>query len=162
MASIFETVTPVFLIILLGYLLGRLKKINVGPLVDLLVYVTVPALIISSITRSTLSLADFFTIALSAGGIIIIMGLAAFVLFRALKSKKTGLSLPMAIGNSGYLGYPIALLAFGVDGLSRAVVFDVVNSLFLYSLGIWIIHKKEISQQCSRFPCCTPSSWGSG
>ncbi|MBI2576656.1 AEC family transporter [Candidatus Woesearchaeota archaeon] len=143
MATILETVVPVFLIILFGFLIGKFKKINVGPLVDLLVYVTVPALIVSSITKSSLSAADFFTVALSAAGVIFILGILAFFLFKALKSTARGLYLPLTIGNSGYLGYPVALLAFGVEGLSRAVVFDVVNSLFLYSIGIWLIHEKK-------------------
>src|SRR3989338_6926021 len=152
MATILETVVPVFLIILLGFLIGKFKKINVGPLVDLLVYVTVPALIVSSITKSSLSVADFFTVALSAAGVIFILGILAFFLFKAFHSTSRGLYLPLTIGNSGYLGYPIALLAFGAEGLSRAVVFDVVNSLFLYSIGIWLIHKKKDFREMFKIP----------
>ena len=152
MATILETVVPVFLIILLGFLIGKFKKINVGPLVDLLVYVTVPALIVSSITKSSLSVADFFTVALSAAGVIIILGILAFFLFKAFHSTSRGLYLPLTIGNSGYLGYPIALLAFGAEGLSRAVVFDVVNSLFLYSIGIWLIHQKKDFREMFKIP----------
>ena len=152
MATILETVVPVFLIILLGFLIGKFKKINVGPLVDLLVYVTVPALIVSSITKSSLSVADFFTVALSAAGVIIILGILAFFLFKAFHSTSRGLYLPLTIGNSGYLGYPIALLAFGAEGLSRAVVFDVVNSLFLYSIGIWLIHEKKDFREMFKIP----------
>ena len=152
MATILETVVPVFLIILLGFLIGKFKKINVGPLVDLLVYVTVPALIVSSITKSSLSVADFFTVALSAAGVIIILGILAFFLFKAFHSTSRGIYLPLTIGNSGYLGYPIALLAFGAEGLSRAVVFDVVNSLFLYSIGIWLIHEKKDFREMFKIP----------
>ena len=152
MATILETVVPVFLIILLGFLIGKFKKINVGPLVDLLVYVTVPALIVSSITKSSLSVADFFTVALSAAGVIIILGILAFFLFKAFHSTSRGIYLPLTKGNSGYLGYPIALLAFGAEGLSRAVVFDVVNSLFLYSIGIWLIHEKKDFREMFKIP----------
>ena len=53
----------------------------------------------------------------------------------------------MVIGNTGYIGYPVALFAFGVAGLSRAVVYDMVGSFFLYSVGIYIInHKNEIKE----------------
>ena len=58
----------------------------------------------------------------------------------------------MSIGNTGYLGYPVALFAFGIAGLSRAVVFDMISSLFLYSLGIYIIHHKNEIKEIFKVP----------
>ena len=58
----------------------------------------------------------------------------------------------MTIGNTGYLGYPVALFAFGLAGLSRAVVYDMIASLFLFSLGIYIIHKKNDIKEAFKIP----------
>ncbi len=146
-ALILQTVIPVFLIIIVGYIIGKFKKVNIQPTVDFIIYIAGPCLIISSISRSDINLADFFTIALTASAIILILAFLAFLIFKITKSDKKGLYLPMVIGNTGYIGYPVALFAFGVAGLSRAVVYDMMGSLFLYSIGIYIInHKNQIKE----------------
>jgi len=150
--NILQVVLPVFLVIAVGYIIGKYKKINIQPLVDLIVYIAGPCLIFSSITKSDINLTDFFTIALAAVGIILISISLVFIIFKITKSKKTGLYLPMTIGNTGYLGYPVALFAFGIAGLSRAVVYDMMGSLILYSFGIYIINHKDGIKEMFKLP----------
>jgi predicted permease len=150
--NILQVVLPVFLIILVGYVIGKFKKINVQLMVDLIVYIAGPCLIFSSVSRSDINLTDFFTIALAAAGVILILAFLVFIILKLTKSKRIGLYLPMSIGNSGYLGYPVALFAFGIAGLSRAVVYDMTNSLILYSLGIYIIHHKNEIKEMFKIP----------
>jgi malate permease and related proteins len=152
MDSILQVVLPVFAIIALGFIIGKFRKFNVQPLIDLVVYIAAPCLIITSVTSSNISMTDFLTVALSALGIITILALIVFVALKKRKSDKTGLFLPVVIGNSGYLGYPIALLAYGVDGLSRAVIFDMMNSLFLFSIGIYLLQRKNGWKEAFKIP----------
>lgn len=152
MTLILQTVIPVFLIILIGYIIGKFKKINIQPMVDLIVYIAGPCLIFSSVSKSDINLADFLTIALSAVGIIITLAFLVFIILRITKSNKVGLYLPLTIGNTGYLGYPVALFAFGIAGLSRAVVYDMMGSLFLYSFGIYIVHHKNEIKEMFKIP----------
>ena len=152
MSLILEIVIPVFLIVLVGFMVGKYKRIDTKPFIDLIVYIAGPCLIFSSISRSDIDLADFFTIALSAAGVILILAFLVFVILKAIKSERVGLYLPMTIGNTGYLGYPVALFAFGIAGLSRAVVYDMIGSLFLYSLGIYIIHHKNELKEIFKVP----------
>ncbi len=149
---ILTTVIPVFLIILVGYLIGKCKKINTQSFVDLIIYISGPCLIFSSVSKSDINLTDFYTIALSAVGVILILAILVFIILKITKSKKVGLYLPLTIGNTGYLGYPIALFAFGIAGLSRAVVYDMMGSLFLYSFGIYIIHHKNEIKEMFKIP----------
>ncbi len=149
---ILNTVLPVFLIILVGYIIGKYKKVNVQPMVDLIVYIAGPCLIFASVSRSDISLSDFFTMALGGISVILILAFLVFVILKLTGSKRIGLYLPMTIGNTGYLGYPVALFAFGVAGLSRAVVYDMMNSLFLYSIGIYIVHHKNEFREIFKIP----------
>jgi len=149
---ILNTVIPVFLIILIGYLIGKYKKINIQSMIDLIVYLAGPCLIFSSISRSDINLTDFFTIALAASGIILTMAFLAFIIFKITKSKKVGLYLPMTIGNTGFLGYPVALFAFGMAGLSRVVVYYTIDSLFLFSIGIYVVHHKNELKEMFKTP----------
>ena len=143
--ALVQTISPIFSIILVGYAIGKLKKVEVQPFIDLIVYIAGPCLIFTSISRSTINLTDFTLLAGAALAIILIMMSASFLILKLTHSNKTGLYLPLVFGNTSYLGYPVALFTFGMAGLSRAVVFDMINSLVIFSLGIYIVsHKNEL------------------
>lgn len=109
MQVLVQTVIPVFSIIILGYAVGKLKKFEIQTLIDLIVYISGPCLIFSSITSSNLNLTDFTTIAGAALTIILAMALLAFLAFKLTQSAEKGLYLPMIFGNTSYLGYPVTL-----------------------------------------------------
>lgn len=150
--SLVQTVIPIFSIIVVGYAIGKYKKIDIQPFFDLIVYIAGPCLIFASISRSDFNLTDFTTIAGAALAIIFIMVLATYLIFKLTNSDRKGLYLPMVFGNTSYLGYPVALFAFGMDGLSRAVVYDMMNSLVIFSLGIYIVHHKNELQEAFKVP----------
>jgi len=152
MQVLLQTVIPVFSIILVGYAIGRIKKLDIQTLIDVIVYVSGPCLIFSSIASSDINVTDFMTIAGAALAIILIMALFVFLLLKLTNSDKKGLYLPMVFGNTSYLGYPVALFAFGMDGLSRAVVYDMMNALVIFSLGIYIVHHKNEIQEAFKVP----------
>ena len=149
---VLNTVIPVFLIIALGFIIGKKKKIDTQIIIDFLVYISGPALIITSISKSNLNLSDFGLIFLAASLIIIIQGILVYITLKARKSDKKGIFLPTVIGNTGYLGYPIALFAFGAFGLSSAIVYDMANSLFIFSIGIYIVHHKNEWKEMFKLP----------
>ncbi|RZN33694.1 MAG: AEC family transporter [Methanophagales archaeon ANME-1-THS] len=152
MHAFVEVVIPVFSIILVGYALGRIKRFDMQTVVDLIVYLAAPCLIFSSVARSEINLTDFTTIAGAALAIILIMTLFVFFVLKLTHSDKRGLYLPLVFGNTSYLGYPVALLAFGMEGLSRAVVYDMFNSLLIFSLGISIVHQEHEFKEAFRLP----------
>ncbi len=152
MQVLVQTVIPVFSIILVGYTIGKIKKLDIQALIDVIVYISAPCLIFSSIASSDINLVDFTTIALAALAIILIMALFVFSILKITNSDKKGLYLPMVFGNTSYLGYPVALFAFGMDGLSRAVVYDMMNSLVIFSLGIYTVHHRNEIQEAFKVP----------
>ncbi|GIT92794.1 transporter [Jannaschia pagri] len=46
---------------------------------------------------------------------------------------------PLVFGNTGNLGLPLALLAFGQVGLGYAVVVFSVTAILQFTLGIWLV-----------------------
>jgi len=152
MQVIIQTVIPIFSIILVGYIIGKLKKIDVQRFINLIVYIAAPCLIFSSIATSDINLTDFTSIAVAALAIILFMVTFACLTLKLTRSDKKGLYLPMVFGNTSYVGYPVALFAFGVDGLSRAVVFDMINSILIFSLGIYIVHHRNELQEVFKVP----------
>ena len=147
-----QTVIPVFAIILVGYLIGKHKELDIQTLLDIIIYIAAPCLIFTSIASSDINLTDFTTLAVAALAIILIMALLVCVFLKLTKSDKKGLYLPMVFGNTSYLGYPIALFAFGMDGLSRAIVYDMMNSLVIFSFGIYIVHHRNELKEAFKVP----------
>ena len=142
MFQVLDTTLPVFLIILVGFLFGKFKKgVNLDPIVNVIFYISSPCLVFSALLKSHVQLNEFFIVVVSAITISLLLGFVSFLILK--KSGRVGLSLPMSIGNTGYLGYPIALLAWGVDGLSKAVIYDNAAFILLLTLGIAVIHKGD-------------------
>ncbi len=150
---LYAIVIPVFLIVLVGYLLGRgYKKLDVEPAVFLLVYITGPALIFTSLVESEILLEEFFRVTLATCIILAVAAGIVFLIFKLFRVEHKGLYLPMTIGNTGYLGYPISLGAYGAFGLGIAIIYASIESLFLYSWGIFVAHEKNEFKEIFRVP----------
>lgn len=138
-----EVVFPVFCIIGLGYLFAAFRKISLEPIIEVLLYLTIPALVISSLLRKKLVLDDLAVVSLSAVAVVLGTGLLAYVYLAVIKRRDLrGFYLPVMFMNSGNMSFPLALLAFGPDGLTVAVLYYIAISLMVYSLGIYIAKGK--------------------
>jgi len=148
-----EVAFPVFAIIATGYLFANLKKIDLAPIVDLLLYITIPALVISSLSRKALHTELVLTVAISACAVVLTTGLLAFV-YLLITGKKglRGFYLPTMFMNTGNMGLPLALLAFGADGLTVAVLYYVTMSILVYTVGIYIARGRGGVREVLRLP----------
>jgi predicted permease len=54
--------------------------------------------------------------------------------------------------NSGFIGYPLALFALGEAGLSKAVIYDITNAFFIFTLGIYIASQGRDRWQVFKIP----------
>jgi predicted permease len=66
-------------------------------------------------------------------------GAAAWLAFRLLRLRGRGLYLAAMFPNTGNLGLPLALFAFGSEGLAAAVIVYSAISLVQFSLGVMIV-----------------------
>lgn len=137
--KVLSVVFPVFCIIGLGYLFARFRKISLDPIIDVLLYLTVPALVISSLSHKKLVVHDLAIVAFSAAIVVLGTGLMAYIYLRLIgRQDLRGFYLPVMFMNSGNMSFPLALLAFGPEGLAVAVLYYIAISLLVYSLGIYV------------------------
>lgn len=137
--KVLSVVFPVFCIIGLGYLFARFKKISLEPIIEILLYLTIPALVISSLSRKKLIFDDLATVSFAALIVVLGTGAIAFVYLTIIKRRDLrGFYLPTMFMNSGNMSFPLALLAFGQEGLTVAILYYIAISLLVYSLGIYI------------------------
>jgi predicted permease len=122
-AAFVQAVLPVVLIGGLGYLVGRARTLDLAPITGLAVLVLTPAIVFDSLARAALP-RDLLSrlvlhVALQMAGVwLLTLGVARLVGWRG--PVRGALLLATLFANSGNVGLPLALFAFGPDGLAIA------------------------------------------
>ena len=90
-----------------------------------------------------------------AGGILLIfagVGLLIRFYFFVFGFSSRGFALPTLFMNAGNMGFPLALFAFGQEGMQRATLLFVTITLLQYSLGIYILNGRGNWTEIFRLP----------
>ena len=149
---IFSIMFPVFAIIGVGYLYGRFKKpdMNLPNLLNMDVFL--PALVFSVLASKTFDLAQYRDLAI--GGLLVILGsgLLAIPIQRLLKVDFRTFVPPIMFNNSGNMGLPLALLAFGEAAVPAAVVLFLIEMTLHFTLGAYIMDHRTRLLSLFRMP----------
>ena len=143
--KLFEVIFPVFFVIGIGYYLGKKNpNIDTNFITNFAGNIGTPAMIFYTVTTTGITLTVFihyFTYALiMIGGFAIIGLILLFFLNKDLSMELPPLILP----NTGNMGVPICLFAYGTQGLGVASAIASVIILFHFTLGVFLA-KKEFS-----------------
>ncbi len=141
----FQTVLPLFLIILLGMVFPR-TKVNVHHWIEVLnkyaLWIGFPALVIFSLMRLDLSQNSYTTFIILNSAFIIgsmILVFPAAKMFGLSAETKRTLFLILPFGNVSYLGIPVLFNAFGEAVLPEAAIISAVYVFWLLTLAIFLI-----------------------
>jgi malate permease and related proteins len=136
--DILNVVLPTFITILIGYLIGKVVRIDLTGVIDIVFYVGLPALAFVSILNQQIVLLDAAKVWASAIMVSLGCGAAGWVLFKAMKTRHSGLYLPISLPNTVNIPFPIISLAYGPAGLFAATLYYIPNVIMLYSAGVFI------------------------
>ena len=141
--KLFEVIFPVFFVIGIGYYLGKKNpNIDTNFITNFAGNIGTPAMIFYTVTTTGITLTVFihyFTYALiMIGGFAIIGLILLFFLNKDLSMELPPLILP----NTGNMGVPICLFAYGTQGLGVASAIASVIILFHFTLGVFLAKKK--------------------
>ena len=141
--KIFEVIFPVFFVIGVGYYLGKKNpKFDTNFITVFAGNIGTPAMIFYTVTTTGITLNIFihyFVYALLMIGGFALIGLILLFLLR----KDLSMELPpLILPNTGNMGIPICLFAYGTDGLGIASAVASVIILFHFTLGIFLAKKK--------------------
>lgn len=152
MSIVLQTVVPIFAIIFVGFVVGRYRKVNIHLVTDFLLYLTLPCLAFYSIVDSGLDLKECLAVAGPGAVVMLLIGFLVLLFLAVVKSKKTELYLPLAFSNSTFLGAPVIAVAFGLKGLSMALIYGMTSAAITFTLGVYILHKKHEVMEIFRLP----------
>lgn len=146
LTEIINVILPVFLLLGIGFFVGKYMEINSKSVSDLCIYVFSPALFFHSVTTSSLDLGDLGRIVLFALLLFLLFALLVKVLGGLLgwqKAYQNTMMLASAFPNTGNYGLPIVFFAFGDEGMAIAIIYVVTQSLLMNSAGIFYASNHE-------------------
>lgn len=138
--TVLEIVAPVFLLALVGFVWVKLGlDYRVEFVTRMAMTLSVPCLIFTALMRTEIepqALADLSLAAFAAyGGV----ALASAAAVRLAGLDTRAYLAPIIFGNTGNMGLPLALFAFGEAGLGFAVVVFAVMAVLSFTVGLWMV-----------------------
>lgn len=140
--KILSIIFPVFAIAGVGYLYGRYKRPNMSLVNQLNMDLFVPALVFSAMVNKSFDIVKYGELALAGTLVILGSGLLAWPFIRLLKVDFKTFIPPMMFNNSGNMGLPLALLAFGEVAVPAAVMLFIIEMILHFTLGIYILDRR--------------------
>lgn len=132
-------VFPVFAIVAAGFVYGRIRRPDLTNVNQLNMDVLLPALLFSVLSSESFDLAAYGWLALGATLVILGSGLLALPVARLAGVQARTLVPPMMFNNSGNMGLPLAVFAFGPQALPAAVMLLIVENGLHFTLGTWLM-----------------------
>lgn len=137
MTVLISAVLPIALVALVGVGVGRAFSLDLQTLARLNIYAMLPALVLTSLAKSSLDLASaiasLVAFCLTALGLYLLAAGLGQVL-RFSPDQRKSLIATTLFANVGNMGLPFVLFALGDAGLERALLYLVASSLMIVSV----------------------------
>ena len=142
--KLFEVLFPVFFVVGIGYYLGKKNpKIDTSFITNFAANIGTPAMIIFAVTSTGITFdifKDYFWYYLIAITCFAAVGIPTLFL---LKTKDIVRELPpLILPNTGNMGVPICLFAYGSEGLGVSASITSLIILFHFTLGVFLADRK--------------------
>ncbi len=138
--KVLEIVAPVFLLTLAGWLwVRRGLTYDIEFITRMAMSFAVPCLLFSVLTTVDIDRQAFRAIAVASVALYAAVTLGAWFLSLALGLDRRTYLAPLSFGNTGNIGLPLCLFAFGEIGLAYAAVVFAVMAAISFTAGIWMV-----------------------
>ena len=154
----FSVMITLFIIVILGYVLAKLRYMSVDfcrQLSAIVVDVTCPLLILSSVMGDTMPDRRLILPLLGVGVLTyVILTVVAYLVPRALTQKASDhgiIGFALMFANVGFIGYPIVASIFCHAAVFYAALLNMANTFFIFTVGVDLIKGHDSSGQKHRF-----------
>ncbi|MBA2963394.1 AEC family transporter [Ramlibacter sp. MAH-25] len=153
-------IVPVFFIVAVGYAYGRRVRPDLGTFNRIVLDVMAPMLVYTGLANKDFHLAEHQGLIVAGALVVLLSGLAAWALARTAGAQPRTLVPVVMFNNSGNMGLPLAMLAFGPSQFGAAVALFSVSSLFHFSLGARITSAHATTRELLLSPLMVSSALG--
>jgi len=152
--KLFEVLFPVFFIVGIGYFLGKKNpKIDTTFITNFAANIGSPSIVIYSLNSTNITFdifKDYFWFYLLAICLFFLVG-SVFLFFQNTKDIIRELP-PHVMPNTGNMGLPICLFAYGTQGLGVAAAISALIILCHFTLGVFLADRKFNFDVISKSP----------
>ncbi|MBP5858780.1 AEC family transporter [Marivibrio halodurans] len=136
LAQLFAVIAPVFFTALVGFTwIKSGRGFDTDKLTPLITSVGTPCLVVSTLLKADISL-DHLARMAGAGALAHLAALVVgFVLLKAIGRSVSAFLPALSFPNTGNMGLPLCLFAFGEQGLALAIGYFVVSAVGQFTLG---------------------------
>jgi len=141
--KLFDVLFPVFLIIGIGYWYGKKDpKFDTKFITTFAGNFGLPAIIFYSFTTTELSINLFLRFSYYITLYVLIFSVIGLIILKILNKDIYRLLPPLILPNTGNMGMPLCLFAYGKIGLAIATAATAMILIFHFSIGILLASKK--------------------
>lgn len=138
--TVLQIVAPVFFLASIGFVWVKIGlEYRIQFVTQLAMTLSLPCLIFVSLMQTRIDPAALTALSLASVMAYGIVSLVFVLLVRMLRLETRTYTAPLIFGNTGNLGLPLALFAFGDIGLSYAIIVFAIMALWSYTYGIWLV-----------------------
>lgn len=138
--TVLNITAPVFLLAAVGFTWVKLGfEYRVEFVTRLAMTLSVPCLIFVALMKTEIDPEALATLTLASLVAYGLVTMGCFVLVKLGRLDVQTFLAPLIFGNTGNLGLPLALFAFGEVGLGYAVVVFAVMAMISFTFGIWLV-----------------------
>ena len=142
-SEIAAIVVPVFALASVGFIWVRLGlDYDFKFVTRLTLEVGTPCLIFSTLIKTEIDVGAFQTVVLAALSLYLVLGVIAWGALRGLGLPIQTYLSPFIFSNSGNVGLPLCLFAFGPEGLAYGIAIFAAMVLANFTAGVWIVSGK--------------------
>jgi predicted permease len=160
LARIAQVIVPVFFIVAVGWGYGRRARPDLAGFNRIVLDVMTPMLVYTGLARREFQLEDHWRLIAAGAALVLASGAVAWILARATRAQPRTLVPVVMFNNSGNMGLPLAMLAFGPAEFGAAVALFSVSSLLHFSVGARITSAQASTRQLLLSPLMISAALG--
>ncbi|MEP2640555.1 AEC family transporter [Roseobacter sp.] len=142
--KVIEITMPVFLMASIGFIWVKMGlDYSIQFATRLSMTLAVPALIFVALVQTEIPAQSLSQISLAALSGYVLASIASWVFIRLSKLDTRTYVTPVFMGNTGNIGLPLAVFAYGDEGLGYAVVVFAVSAVYAFTVGVWIVTRSN-------------------
>ncbi len=160
-SAILEVVFPVFALAGAGFAwVRRGWAFDVAFVTRLALDVATPCLVFGSMAATRFEPDVFWALAGSTLALYLALAAILAVVLRAMRLDLRAFLLPLVSGNTGNMGLPLCLFAFGEQGLVYAIVIFAAMIVLQFTLGLWLVSGEASPMTALRHPLLHAAVFG--
>ena len=141
--KLFDVLFPVFLVIGIGYWYGKKDpKFNTNFITTFAGNFGLPAIIFYSLTSTNMSIDLFLRFSYYITLYVLVFAFIGIIILKILNKDIYRLLPPLILTNTGNMGMPLCLFAYGQMGLAIATAATAMILVFHFSVNILLASKK--------------------